>query len=66
MKKGQQTAFVLPKPHQRREKKSKLQSDTPVIKGCQSEVIHPTPDVNLGDLTEDQKIAVATMLREEA
>ena len=43
-----------------------MQSDTPVMKGCQSEVIHPTPDVDLGDPTEDQKIAVATMLREEA
>ena len=36
------------------------------MKRCQSEVSHPTPDVDLGDLTEDQKIAVATMLREEA
>ena len=44
----------------------KLQSDTPVMKGCQSEIIHPTPDVDLGNLPEDQKIAVATMLREEA
>ena len=42
----------------------KMQSDTPVMKECQSEVIYPTPDVDLGDLTEDQKIAVATMLRE--
>ena len=42
------------------------QSDTPVMKRCQSEVSNPTPDVDLGDLTDDQKIAVATMLREEA
>ena len=46
--------------------KVKSPSDTPVMKRCQSEVSHPTPDVDLGDLTEDQKIAVATMLREEA
>ena len=42
------------------------QSDTPAMKRCQSEASHPTPDVDLEDLTEDQKIAVATMLREEA
>ena len=36
------------------------------MKRCQSEVTHPTPDVNLGDLTEDQTIAVATILKEEA
>ena len=36
------------------------------MKRCQSEISNPTPDVDLGDLTEDQKIAVATMLREEA
>ena len=44
----------------------KSQSDTPAMKICQSEASHPTPDVDLEDLTEDQKIAVATMLREEA
>ena len=42
------------------------QSDTPAMKRCQSEASHSTPDVDLEDLTEDQKIAVVTMLREEA
>jgi len=36
------------------------------MKRCESETGNPTPDVDLGDLTEDQTIAVATMLREEA
>lgn len=44
----------------------RLQSDTTVMKGCQSETSNPTPDVDLRDLTEDQKIAVVNMLREEA
>ena len=39
----------------------RLQSDTPATKRCQSEASHPTPDVDLEDLTEDQKIVVATM-----
>jgi len=43
-----------------------LQSDTPVMKGRESEPSSPTPDVDLGDLTEDQKIAVVTICREEA
>lgn len=38
------------------------QSDTPAMKRCQSEASSPTPDVDLEDQTEDQKIAVATML----
>ena len=42
------------------------QSDTPVKKRCQSEANNPTPDVDSGDLTEDQKIAVVTILQEEA
>ena len=41
------------------------QSDTPVIKGCQSEASNPNPYVDSGELTEDQKIVVATTLREE-
>ncbi|PFX15462.1 Retrovirus-related Pol polyprotein from transposon opus [Stylophora pistillata] len=41
------------------------QSNTPVIKGCLGEASNLTPDVDLVDLTEDQKIAVATMFREE-
>ena len=42
------------------------QSDTPAMKRRQSEDSHSTPDVDLEDLTEDQKIAVAAMLKEEA
>jgi len=44
----------------------RLQSDTPVMKECQSEASNPTPDVYLGDLTEDQNIPVETMLIEKA
>ena len=44
----------------------KSQSDTPVMKRRQREISNSTPDVDLGNLTEDQKIAVAAMLREEA
>ena len=36
------------------------------MKECQSKTSYPTPDVDLGDLTQDQKIAVVNMLREEA
>jgi len=36
------------------------------MKECQSETSNPPPDVDLGDLTEDQKIAVVNMLKEEA
>ena len=43
-----------------------LQSDATVKTKCQSETSNPPPDVDLGDLTEDQKIAVLNMLKEEA
>ena len=43
-----------------------LQSDATVRKKCQSETSNPPPDVDLGGLTEDQKIAVVNMLKEEA
>ena len=34
--------------------------------GCQSETSNPLPDVDLGDLSRDQKTVVLNMLREEA
>jgi len=43
-----------------------LQSDATVRKKCQGETSNSPPDVDLGDLTEDQKIAVVNMLKEEA
>ena len=43
-----------------------MQSDATVRKKCQSETSNPPPDVDLGDLTKDQKIAVVNMLKEEA
>ncbi len=42
-----------------------FQSDATVMKECRSETSNPPPDVDLGDLTEDQKIAVVNMLKEE-
>ena len=38
----------------------------PVMQGCQSETSNPLPDVDLGDLSRDQKTVVLNMLREEA
>lgn len=79
---GSKFDFRLPSPRRKRQvlkfpnnsseggEEVRSQSDTPAMKRCQSEASHPTPDVDLEDLTEDQtedqKIAVATILREEA
>ena len=43
-----------------------MQSNATVRKKCQSETSNPPRDVDLGDLTEDQKIEVVNMLKEEA
>ena len=48
------------------EGKQQLKQPVHVLQQCRSETTGPPPDVDLGDLSEDQKLAVINMLREEA
>ena len=48
------------------EGKQQLKKPVHVLQQCRSETAAPPPDVDLGDLSENQKIAVINMLREEA
>ena len=48
------------------EGKQQLKQPVHVLQQCRSETTGPSPDVDLGDLSENQKIAVINMLREEA
>ena len=48
------------------EGKQQLKKPVHVLQQCRSETTGPLPDVDLGDLSKDQKIAVINTLREEA
>lgn len=48
------------------EGKQQLKQPVHVLQQCRSETTGPSPDVDLGDRSENQKIAVINMLREEA
>ena len=47
------------------EGEQQLKQPVPVLQQCRSETTGPPPDVDLGDLSEDQKMVVINMLREE-
>ena len=48
------------------EGEQQIKQPVPVLQQCRSETAGPPPDVDLRDLSEDQKMVVINMLREEA